>query len=81
MESTKRLPQSQNLQKSWSGNKKSEQSKKKHKIKQSLDHNAPKVNVVEYRAGDTIKDRYQLDKLIGKGSFGDVYASTDLETG
>ena len=46
IDSSRRMPQSQNLQKSWSGNKKSELSKKKPKVKQSLGHNPPKVNVV-----------------------------------
>lgn len=31
--------------------------------------------------GDVLKSRYVLQQLIGKGSFGDVYAATDVETG
>ena len=80
MESTRKFPQSQNLQKSWSGNKKSEKSKKKPKVKQSLDKEAQKVNVVQYGPGDTLKDKYRLEKLIGKGSFGDVYSAIDLQS-
>lgn len=37
MGSARKLPQSQNLQKSWSGNKKSQKSVKKTKAKQSLE--------------------------------------------
>lgn len=55
---------------------------KKPKIKQSLEPNQQsKMNVVEYKAGDILRNKYALEQLIGKGSFGDVYAATDIETG
>ena len=39
------------------------------------------MNVQEYKTGDILKGRYVLQHLLGKGSFGDVYAATDMETG
>jgi hypothetical protein len=45
MGSINKLPKSQHLQKSWSGNKKSQRSTKKPKTKLSLEHHEAKVNV------------------------------------